>query len=204
MKSKIELCNMALANLGDKGTIENIDNPTKQTEIVCSKWYDVTRQEALRQLMPSFARKRDIWALDASYAPAFGYKSAYKYKSNCLKVLGIGNVYEQRGDYAIEDNHILIDDVFEGGLPVRYIGDVDDVSKWTPDFSIVFSWMLAKNICMELHDSSQKYAEIEQILPMKIAQFLSIDSQENKPVRVSNSNLMRRRLGLNPVFGGKA
>ena len=119
-------------------------------------------------------------------------------------MLGIGNVYEQRGDYAIEDNHILIDDVFEGGLPVRYIGDVDDVSKWTPDFSIVFSWMLAKNICMELHDSSQKYAEIEQILPMKIAQFLSIDSQENKPVRVSNSNLMRRRLGLNPVFGGKA
>lgn len=195
---------MALANLGDKGTVENIDTPSKQTEIVCSKWYDVTRQEALRQMMPNFARKRGIWALDAGYEPAFGYQRAYKYRSDCLKVLGIGNINEPRSDYAIEDNHILIDDVYESGLPVRYISDVQDVSKWTPDFSIVFSWMLAKNICMELHDSSHKYAEIEQILPLKIAQFLSVDSQENKPVRVSNSNLMRRRLGLSAVYGSKA
>ena len=203
MRTKVEICNLALSCLGEKNSVENIDNPTKQAEIVCSKWYDVARRTALRQLMPSFARKRDIWAADISYKPAFGYSHAYRYKSECLKVLGIGNIGSGREDYAVEDGHILVNEDFKEGLPVRYVADVKDLTKFTDDFVQMFAWFLARDICTELTSSSQKYGEIEQILKTKIQQFCSVDAQENKPVRVKNSELLRARDGLYSFYGRK-
>ena len=203
MNSKEEICNLALSRLGDMGSCENIDNPSKQTEIVCAKWYDVSRKTALRQLMPSFAKKRRRWALDASYEPAFGYKYAYMYHHDCLKVIGVGNLYEQRNDYAIEDGHILINEKFENGLPVRFIYDEKDISKFTDDFVSCFSWFLAKDICQELKENPQTLQMIESLLPQKIMEFCSVDSQENKPIRISRSSLMARRAGMVP-FSRKA
>lgn len=203
MKTKVEICNLALSCLGERSTVESIDSPSKQTEVVCSKWYDVSRRTALRQLMPSFARKREVWALNAGYKPAFGYQYAYKYKNDCLKVLGIGEIGSGRNDYAVEDGHILVNENFEGGLPVRYISDVKDVSRFTDDFAHMFAWFLAKDICTELTSSSQKYGEIEKVLQAKIQEFCSVDSQENKPIRLKNSDLLRARSGLGPMYGRK-
>lgn len=202
--TKSEICNLALSCIGDKGSVENIDIPEKQVEIVCAKWYDVSRQTALRQMMPSFARKRDIWAAAIDYKPAFGYDYAYKYRSDCLKILGIGNIYEQRHDYAVENGYVLINDYFKDGLPVRYLADIQDVSKFTPDFVSLFAWFLARDICIELTENSQKYQQIEQILPSKIIQYCGVDAQENKPIRISHSKLMRERAGLYPLYGRKA
>lgn len=203
MRTKVEICNLALSCLGEKSSVENIDNPVKQSEIVCSKWYDVSRRTALRQLMPSFARKRDIWPADDSYKPAFGYECAYKYKSDCLKILGIGNIGDDRGDYAVEDSHVLINESIKEGLPVRYVADVKDLTKFTDDFVQMFAWFLARDICTELTSSASKYGQIEDILEKKIQQFCSVDAQENKPVRVKNSNLLMARSGLYPVYGRK-
>lgn len=202
MKTKVEICNLALSCLGEKSSVENIDNPTKQSEIVCQKWYDVSRRTALRQLMPSFARKREIWALDGEYKPAFGYEYAYKYKNDCLKVLGIGNI-SNRNDYAVEDGHILINEEFEEGLPIRYVADVKDLSQFTDDFVQMFAWFLARDICTELTESASKYGQIEQILEKKIQEFCSVDGQENKPVRIKNSELLRARAGLYPLYERK-
>lgn len=203
LSSKVEICNLALSRIGDKGSVENIDQPKKQTEIVCAKWYDISRQTALRQMMPSFARMREFWALDASYTPAFGYAYAYRYKSDCLKILGIGNLYQKRNDYAVEDGHIFVNEDYPQGLPVRYIKDVTDVSRYTPDFIHLFAWFLARDICIELTENSNKLAEIEQMLPLKIMELCGVDAQENKPIRITHSELMRARAGLWPL-GRKA
>lgn len=194
-----DICNLALSHLGDKGSIESIEIPEKQTEIVCAKWIDVSRQTALRQMMPSFARKREIWPLDAEYVPAFGYEYAYLYKKGCLKILGIGNLYEKNNDYAVEDNHLLTNGMYETGLPVRYVADVKDPNKYTPDFIDLMSWVLASNICIELTENDNKFAQINQMLPVKIMQYCGVDAQENKPIRIEHSELMRARAGLWPM-----
>lgn len=198
-----DICNLALSHLGDKSSVENIEIPEKQVEIVCAKWYDVSRQTALRHMMPSFARKREIWPLDNNYEPAFGYKYAYLYKNGCLKILGLGNLYEKDNDYAVEDGHLLTNREYENGLPVRYVADVDDPSKYTPDFIDLMSWYLAYNICIELTENDNKFAQISQILPLKVAQYCGVDAQENKPIRIERSGLMRSRAGLWPM-GRKA
>ena len=194
-KTKIEICNLALSRLGNMGSVENIDSPQKEPEVVCSKWYDTARRTALRQMMPSFAKKRDCW-VQASYTPAFGYKYAYKYNSKCLKILGIGNLYEKSNDYAIEDGYVLTNTFYKDGLPVRYVQDVEEVSKFTDDFVSLFAWFLARDICLELTESSEKYSMIENILPIKIAEVCGVDAQENKPIRIERSNLKAARLGL--------
>lgn len=200
MEVKTQIANLALACLGNKGSIENIDNPTKQVEIVCHKWWDVSRKTALRYMMPSFARKREKWAQDLSYQCAFGYKKAYLVKSDCVKILGIGTIEQKCNDYAVEDNHILTNDMYEDGLPVRYVADVKETNKYTPDFSELFAWILARNMATELEYSTEQFQLIEKILPEKIMEYCAVDAQENKPIRVSHSRLQIARLGLYP-FG---
>lgn len=200
MEVKTQVANLALARLGNKGSVENLDEPKKQVEIVCSKWWDVSRKTALRYMMPSFARKREIWAQDESYQPAFGYTKAYLVRSDCLKVLGIGDLNEKTNDYAVEDNHILTNDLYQEGLPVRFVADVKDVAKFTPDFIELFSWVLARDIAPELEYSTEQFQLIEKILPEKIMEYCGVDAQENKPIRVSHSRLQLARLGLWP-FG---
>lgn len=194
-KTKIEICNLALSRLGGMASVENIDAPEKETEVVCSKWYNTSRKTALRQMMPSFAKKRDCW-VQASYTPAFGYKYAYKYDSKCLKLLGIGNLYEKDNDYVIEDGFVLTNTFYKDGLPVRYIYDVEEVSKFTDDFVSLFAWFLARDVCLELTESPEKFSMLENILPIKIAEVCGVDSQENRPIRIERSNLKAARLGL--------
>jgi hypothetical protein len=194
---------LALSRLGNQNSIEDIDNPKKQTEVVCAKWYDVSRQSALKHMMPSFARKRAVWALDADYTPAFGYNYAYKYQSGCLKVLGVGETRSSKKDYEIEGGYLLTNVYYPDGLPVRYVADIEDTSKFTPDFVQLFSWILASNICMELEIDMNKYQQIMQMLPQKIVEYCGVDAQENPPVRVSHSILEVERLGLYPFARSK-
>lgn len=196
MDTKVTVCNLALSRFGNKGSVENLDNPTKQTEVVCAKWYDIARKTALKHMMPSFARKREIWAQDISFVPAFGYEYAYKYKAECLKILGIGNLYEKYNNYAIEGEHLLTNVLYENGLPVRYVADVTNANKFTPDFIELFSWFLAREICIELTSSNEKYQQIEQILPLKIAEYCGVDTQQNPPIRISRSPVWKWRAGL--------
>ena len=196
METKVTVCNLALSRIGNKGSVENIDQPTKQTEVVCAKWYDIARKSSLKHMMPNFARKREIWARDISYTPAFGYDYAYKYKADCLKILGIGNLYEKKNNYAIGGEYLLTNDLYEDGLPVRYVADITNANKFTPDFIELFSWFLAREICIELTSSNEKYSQIESVLPQKIAEYCGVDAQENPPIRISHSQVPLWRAGM--------
>jgi hypothetical protein len=83
------------------------------------------------------------------------------------------------------------------------VADIEDTSKFTPDFVQLFSWILASNICMELEIDMNKYQQIMQMLPQKIVEYCGVDAQENPPVRVSHSILEVERLGLYPFARSK-
>lgn len=194
MTTTSEICNLALSRLGDKKTVENIDNPTTQTEKTFAKWYDVTRRSALRKLMPNFARVREIWA-KSNYTPAFGYKFAYDYHSDCVKILGIGNLDDPDTDYVVEGNYVFANGEYQTGLPVRYIKDITDISKFDDSFIELFSLMLAYNVAPEITESTSRLQYLTQILPQKIAEVISVNSQENKPFIIKRSRLKSARLG---------
>lgn len=195
MYSKVDICNLALSQLGDKSTVENIDSPTKQTEKVLAKWYDISRRAALKTMMPNFAITRDLWALSAE-TPAFGYKYAYMYRSDCLKILGIGEADNPSTDYSIENGYVLTNILYEDGLPVRYVKDEQAITKFNDSFILLFSLLLARNIAPEITESMTIISNLEKNIPVKTMEIMALEAQENKPIIIKSSKLLTARRGL--------
>jgi hypothetical protein len=192
LTSKQQICNLALSHLGNYGTVSNIDTPITQTDIIFAQWYDIARQSLLRRIIPSFAIKRRIVA-KLILTPEFGYQYAYEYPSDCLKLLGVGNIDKTKNDYTVEGNVIYSDEDYADGMPIRFIVDVETVSDFTPDFCILLSWELASNVALPITQDPQKAALIMQMLPVKYLEYSGVDAQENKPIRISHSKFQQAR-----------
>ena len=131
--SKVVICNMALGHLGSDATVEDIDTPRKDEEKIFNLWYDASRRDLLKLVKPNFALKRAEWAL-LTTTPVFGYVYEYQIAHDCLMVLGVDTIDVKLNNYTIEGDRLQISEVYESGLPVRYVTDVTDVTKFTADF----------------------------------------------------------------------
>jgi hypothetical protein len=202
------MCNLALSRLGNYGSIENIDTPTKPAEVVFAKWWDAARRMALKEMIPNFALDRRILAPDA-VAPAFGYGKRFEYPSDCVRVLGFGEIQNKKNSYSIEGNWILTDDYDEDAedgsvsLPIRFVKDETDVTKYTPEFIDALSWFLAYTVNMEITQDADKQVYLEKIINSKKAVSSAINSQENMPIRLNNSKFKAARQTHNPQFNEK-
>lgn len=192
--SKEQICNMAAGHLGNYETINSITNPVLDKEKVFALWYDITRQALLRAVMPSFAMQRRRVSAVPSAAPAFGFENVYERPSDCLRVLGVDEMYlKNSNDYVVEGDYIYTKDEYEDGLPIRFIYDEQTVTKFSPEFCMLFSWELAANTALAITQDQSKANSIRAMLPAKYAELGSISSQENKPLRISNSRFREAR-----------
>lgn len=197
--AKVEICNLALGHLGNYGTVNDIDTPTNDKEIICAQWYDITRQNLLKTVMPNFALARKLVAELVTTIP-FGYDNCFEYPSDCLKVLGLGNLAD-RADYTYSiEKHptgfgkvIYTDDEWAAGMQIRYIKDVENVNSMSPEFKLLLSWELAGNIALPITQSPEKKAYIEKLLPMKRSELSGLSAQENRPIRISHSRFRAAR-----------
>lgn len=203
MSSKVAICNLGLSRLGNYGSLENIDTPTKSAEAVFAKWWDFTRQLALKELIPNFAISRRKLAQDAN-TPAFGYSTQFAYPSDCLRLLGIGEAQYKENNHSIEGGYILTDDYSEDDdgnvyLPIRFIIDVTDTSKYTPEFVEALSWYLAYTTNMEITQDTDKQVYFEKVIGLKKSVASAMNAQENPPIRINNSKFKAARTTRNPV-----
>lgn len=195
INSDTELCNLASGHLGDYGTVENIQVPVKNNELIFAKWYDVSRQTWLKKVMPNFAMTREYVAVDSD-TPDLSFTSSYPFPSNCLKVLGIGDVEDKLNDYTVEGNKIYTNREYNDGLPVRFIKDITDISMWTPEAVIGFSWFLAEQVSMEITQNAQIFEAMAIKAKQEMIFVSGLNAQENRPIRISNSrNRMARQTG---------
>jgi hypothetical protein len=198
INSKSELCNLSLSRLGNYNSISDIDTPVTQHEQVFALWYDVARQAFLKMTMPNFSLARKSVAL-LDVEPAFGYAYAYEYPVDCLRVLGVGDTDNKINNYSVEGNAIQTDILYEDGLPLRYVADIEDVTKMSPEFKLAFSWYLASCVALEITQDMGKVSLIEQILPSKIMALSGMNAQENMPIRISRSLFKQSRYADYPT-----
>lgn len=156
MASEVEICNLALAHIGDSATVASISpaEPTMQAEL-CARFYPMARDALLE--MPNtdwaFATKRAILPQVASETTAFDY--AYAMPIDCLRIISvlpadamddndIGGLPFPK-DFTLESNSfgqsIIYTDL--SNAAVRYVARVIDTTKFTPTFVMVLSWKLA-------------------------------------------------------------
>jgi len=201
--TKSSICNLALSRLGNYGSVSDIDTPDTDVEKVMAEWWDTIRKKTLKLLIPSFATARKKVSAHTE-APAFGWSTAYEYPDDCLKFLGIGEVQEKEINAAIEQlpsgkKAIMTEVDGSDGLPIRYIKDETDVSKFTDDFASLMSWELAYATCMGITKDLERLAYMENILPKKRSEMGAVDSQENRPIRISHSKFNKARYTNNPT-----
>ena len=55
--------------------------------------------------------------------------------------------------------------------------------------------MLAYNVAPEITESSTMLQYLQNIIPIKVAEYIAITSQENKPIIIKKSRLANARLG---------
>lgn len=184
--SKVDICNMALSNIGNAGSVSNIDTPSTDKEITFAIWYDVVRKALLKLTMPNFALDNVIVS-QRNIPSAFGYAYAYEYPSYCLRLLGIGDISERENNYIRRGNSIWTDEVSTTGMNCRIIRDVTDVNSMDPDWQILFSEALAEKVALPITQDVQKALKLKQMMPSSMSEVAGMNAQENRPVRINRS-----------------
>lgn len=91
MASALDICNAALAHIGQRTIVASIDPPEQSTEAeYCALFWPLVRDEALASHTWSFATVRAVLAdLTASSAPPAAYEYSYGLPAECLKFIGV-------------------------------------------------------------------------------------------------------------------
>lgn len=88
--SKVQIGNLALANLGSKNTIESFTEESTEASLI-NTWYDHCRQFLLEAVDWNFARKRLILATSSEDPPSGIWAYRYGYPSDCVVAREIEN-----------------------------------------------------------------------------------------------------------------
>lgn len=193
--SKVQICNLAAGAQGLKNSINNIDTPRSDKEIIFAQWYDITRQYMLKFLMPNFALLRKQVAQLSIIPPAYAqfYAAAYPVPSDCLKVLGLGPIDSEDAKPTVEGNTIYTNVYYASAPVLRYIGDITDVTQFSPDFVLAFATVLGKLTAMVNTQDPAKKQSLLQDAVMEWKNSTAQNAQENKPMRYSRSRFREAR-----------
>lgn len=151
MASVVDICNLALAHLGEDATISSIDPPEGSAEAEhAATFYPMARDALLEMHEWRFATKRVLLALTASDTFEWGY--AYALPSGMLRALAVlpetssaeddGEDFDQQLD--ADDVQIILTNCEDASL--KYTARVTDTTRFPPLFVEALSWLLASHL----------------------------------------------------------
>lgn len=184
--TKTGVANLAITLL--KGNpVTSIEPPDKGSKAakLAAQWYDDARREALSETDWDFALKRV--QVSASAAPAFGWSASYQLPSDFIRIATIGD----------EDNPLTSDDFkVEGGfilcnepspINLRYVHDIEDVTKFTPKFLMAFAKKLSSYMSAALTGSLNMAAGLGELADEDMSNAKTLDAQQTPPKKVQRS-----------------
>ena len=147
MASEIDICNMALARLGDEATVSSLYPPegSQQAEH-CARMYPMARDSLLELHEWGFATKR---AMLAEFAGIWqGWVYAYAVPADCIKILAVypPDAKDDGQAQAYEREMVGTQSVIYTNQPVAtvpYIPRVTDTTKFSPLFVEAPGWLMA-------------------------------------------------------------
>ena len=139
MATETDICNLALANLGDEATVASIDPPEGSAQAWhCSRFYAQARDYLLEIYPWVFATTRaDLSLLDE--APLQGWAYAYAVPSDALRILAVLEEGATDTDPPVayeteERGGTLVIYTDAENAVVRYIRQVTDTAYFAPSF----------------------------------------------------------------------
>lgn len=203
-----DICNLSQIQLGEKPNIVSIETPESDKETIYKTQYPVTRRALLRELKPSFAIKRSQVA-QLNEIPLFGFNKVYEYPSDCIKLLGITTIDNAENNYVVEGNKIYTDEGLSNDegisyfLEIRYIKDETSVSNFDDSFVKVLSLQLAIDVATAFKGSLELTNYLRSQITVAKGTLKALNSQENKPFRISRSKFLKSKFVDKPTWSDK-
>lgn len=145
MASIVDICNIALSELGNKASVVSISPPDGTVEAdLCARFFSLARDEVLEMGDWSFARRRASLALLATNASTV-WAYAYAKPADCLVtrriVTGIDEYKEDdSADFEVEGDVIYTD---RADAVMIYTAPIEDPTKFNPGFVGTLATQLA-------------------------------------------------------------
>jgi len=179
----VEICNIALARLGDS-RISDIDANEEKARL-CKLFYDQTRDEVLREHTWSFASARAALApLAGDNITGFDYR--YQLPTDCLYVRTLidaeGESYADiTNEYQIEGRELHTDVT---PCAIRYTKKVSDPGQYDSQFVEAFALKLASKIALKLSGKQQLENSMLQQYLIVLQNAKGLDGQEREQAHV--------------------
>lgn len=155
MSSEVDICNLALAHLGDSATVASINPPERSAQAAhCARFYPMARDSLLERHPWGFATVRSGLAGLTLETATTGWAYSYAIPNGVLKVLavlapGSTDDYTAVLGYApqpyvretqADGTEIILTNQADAVL--RYTQRVTDTAKFSPLFVDCLSWLL--------------------------------------------------------------
>jgi hypothetical protein len=186
MSNAVDLCNLALAHLGDEAEVVAIDPPDGTVQAAhCARYYPLARDALLEMAPWTFAVKRVPLAELETNPASDDWAYAYSLPSTCIRPLsalvpGAPERLLSNSDTDIGSFPYLVEAGTDGDLVLftnietavlRYIDGITDTSKFTPGFSIALSRLLASYLAGPVLKGKEGRAEAGNQLKLFTVEF---------------------------------
>lgn len=209
----VDICNLALSHLGVSVEIVDLDTERSKEAKACRRFYDVVRDEVLRDFDWPFAKVTELLALveDFTGDSDRDWSFAYRYPADAIAIRrvilgGAGRLETQSSKVRYlmgRDNAgvLIYTDLADASVEFTY--RETDVTRFPPDFISAFSHLLASRIGPRI--AGDKIKLVEAQLPLydyEIRKARANALNEQLPDFEPDSELLRARGYVDPDGAG--
>ena len=148
MASEVDICNLALARLGDNATVASIDPPEGSAQAEhCARFYPVARDSLLEMHAWKFATRRVLLAQLST--DTWNWPFAYAEPADVIKLLAVlsasaaSDTDTQEYEAETDGNGTPIILTNQEDASLRYVARVTDTTVFSPLFIDALAWLLA-------------------------------------------------------------
>lgn len=155
MATKTDICNLALSHLGSAKTIATIEERNAEA-FALKQFYDSALIKTLRDFFWPFARRYYTLELVSDQNNPSGHAFAYRYPPNCVNIKKILSGYRVDTRETVVTYKVVSDETGmliltdQAQAVIEYTHEVTEASKFSPDFVMAFSFLLASYIAPRL------------------------------------------------------
>ncbi len=184
MASQVDVCNMALALLGQSTSIASLNDPNRAARL-CKRFFAIGVDAFLRAYDWNAATRRAPLNRDAT-APTFGFAYSYTLPTDCLRVV---EMEDEDAVYKVEGRHLLTD---EDQVNIKYIARIG-VGEFDSLMTASLAAYLAADLALPLTSSTTTQKNMVALFEAKRDEAQSIDSREGTAEKMDQSTWLESR-----------